>query len=140
MRLLVALGLTSLLLAPISTNAQQLISTSQGVFSEEQVRLGEAQYRSSCSRCHGPNLERTDPEAANLTGAAFDLLFVGQTMRERYERIFYTMPVNNPGSLDANVALNILVYILAFNGVPAGEDDLPFDLDLLEAITIDKPN
>jgi hypothetical protein len=139
MRLALAIGLASFLMLPIPATAQQT-STSEGVFSEEQVTLGEGQYRSACARCHGANLERTDPEAANLTGAAFDLLFVGNTLRERYERIFYTMPVNNPGSLDPVVALNILVYILAFNGVPTGEDDLPLDMDLLETIVIDKPN
>ena len=140
MRSAAAIGLAIMLFTPMAAAAQQPMSTSQGVFSEDQVKLGEAQYRSSCSRCHGADLQRTDPEAANLTGAAFDLLFVGQTMRERYERIFYTMPVNNPGSLDPIAALNILVYVLAYNGVPAGEADLPLDMHLLGSITIDKPN
>jgi mono/diheme cytochrome c family protein len=115
-------------------------STSDGVFTAEQATRGEGFYRASCSRCHGADLQATDPEAANLSGPAFEATWIGTDLQERYDRIYYTMPPNDPSTLDPQAYLDILTYILSFNGVPAGDVELPLDAEVLAEIVIDEPS
>lgn len=131
---------TLLMVAPATAFGEGApLTTSDGVFTEEQAKRGEAAYRSSCSRCHGGNLQATDAEAANLSGPAFDAIWIGTDLRERFERVYYTMPPNNPGSLSQQQYLDIVAYILHFNGVPAGDTELPLDLEYLATIEIVSP-
>ena len=46
------------------------------------------------------------------------------------------MPAGAPGSLDDQTYIDIVAYILQFNGMPAGNQKLVPDLDSLEKIVI----
>ena len=46
------------------------------------------------------------------------------------------MPAGAPGSLDGQTYVDIVAYILQFNGMPAGNQKLMPDLQALEKIVI----
>jgi mono/diheme cytochrome c family protein len=62
-----------LLLGIAVTQAQPAgkTSTASGVFTAEQAKNGESAFQARCASCHGADLHSTDPEAPDLTEAAF---------------------------------------------------------------------
>jgi mono/diheme cytochrome c family protein len=95
-----------------------------GVFTAAQAKRGDDAYQASCSGCHGSDLQPTDPEAANLTGPAFTAKWSGKTLAERFDTIRSTMPPGNSNSLDEKTYMDILAFILSFNGFPPGDREL----------------
>lgn len=101
-----------------------------GVYTEEQAELGSRQYRANCAACHGANLEGASAPALSgnhLSGSwstAYDL----------YSYYHVAMPPTNPGGLGEEVYVDILAYILKFNGFPAGTQELNADPELLNQI------
>ena len=130
---LLLLGGTSLL------HAQGTTSTSTGVFTEEQAKKGEAAYQRVCASCHGADLHSTEAEAPDLTDGAFKFGWQGKTLAERFDTIRSTMPPGRRGSLDDQAYLDIVTYILRFNNIPAGEQALQPDINLLKQIVISVP-
>ena len=49
------------------------------------------------------------------------------------------MPKQPLPRLDDRMYVDIVAYILSFNGVPAGAETMPADMAKLEAITIEVP-
>lgn len=113
-------------------------SASSGVFTTEQAKNGERAYEAQCATCHGSDLLSTDVEAPDLTARAFKLGWNGKTIANRFEQIRKTMP---PGTtrLDDQTYLDIVTYILQFNGIPAGNQKLVPDISILEKIVIAIP-
>jgi mono/diheme cytochrome c family protein len=128
-------------LASASAYAQNAAtgSTEKGVFTLEQAKAGERAYQGSCAACHGLNLRKTDPEAPDLTDSPFRFGWQDKTMGERFEKIRSTMPKGNPRSLDDQAYLDIVAYLLQFNGVPAGAEKLLPDAAALSKIQIVVP-
>lgn len=112
-------------------------STADGVFTAEQAARGKEAYDHTCAPCHGGNLIATDDEATNLTGTPFNFGWRGKTISERWSRVFGTMPPNNPASLPEETYLDIITYILEFNGMPAGDEELTLDFDRLDQIVVE---
>lgn len=106
-----------------------------GVFQAAQAERGQASYAAACAACHGPDLVSTDPEAPALTDFSFTLQWVGKTIGERFERIRTTMPLGAGGNLSDQEYLDILAFVLSFNGYPAGAAELTPMSDLEVAIT-----
>ena len=132
----------SLLLLGIAVaQAQQAgkTSTASGVFTAEQAKNGESAFQARCASCHGADLHSTDPEAPDLTEAAFRFGWNGKTIANRFEEIRGTMPYGNAGSLDDQTYLDIVAYILQFNGIPSGSKKLEPDDSALEKIVIAVP-
>jgi quinoprotein glucose dehydrogenase len=119
--------------------AQDTKSTSAGVFTEEQAKKGEAAYQRVCASCHGADLHSTEAEAPDLTDGAFKFGWREKTIAERFETIRKTMPPGKAGNLDDQTYLDIVTYILRFNGVPAGDRALQPDQNLLKQIVITIP-
>ena len=122
--------------APVATDAQQTPpSIWEGVFSETQARRGEEAYRSRCAGCHGPDLVAKG-YAVNLTGPAFTFGWQRKTIADRFVIIRATMP---PGrlTLSDQEYVDIVSYVLEFNGYPAGEQELAPDPDRLARIVIE---
>jgi mono/diheme cytochrome c family protein len=132
---------TLLLLGIAVTQAQQAgkTSTASGVFTAEQAKNGESVFQARCAGCHGADLHSTDPEAPDLTEAAFRFGWNGKTIANRFEEIRGTMPYGNAGSLDDQTYLDIVAYILQFNGIPSGSKKLEPDDSALEKIVIAVP-
>jgi len=85
---------------------------------------------------HGSDLHATDPEVPDLTDDGFKYGWVGKTVANRFRNIRTAMPAGASGSLDDQTYIDIVAYILQFNGMPAGNQKLMPDLDSLEKIVI----
>jgi cytochrome c553 len=140
MKMLMAVALL-FLLANSVTQAQQTgaKSTASGVFTAAQAKSGEAAFQAKCATCHGADLHSTEPEAPDLTEAAFRFGWQGKTIANRYETIRSSMPYGNAGSLDDQTYIDIVAYILAFNGIPSGSQKLEPDVAALEKIVVAVP-
>jgi mono/diheme cytochrome c family protein len=125
--------------APVCVSAQDTLSSSAGVFTEEQARRGAAAYNANCATCHGTDLHSTDNEVPNLTEQEFTYGWVGKTIGEKFEATRDTMPPQDQRSLDDQVYLDIVTYILKLNKVPAGNNELKPDLEMLKRIVIANP-
>ncbi len=118
-----------------SSALAQQSGTANGIFTAEQAKNGELEYQSKCSSCHGADLHSTDGEAPDLTDATFKFAWQGKTIASRLDAI-RTMPQGQPRSLDDQTYLDILAYILQFNGVAAGNQKLVPTTPNLERIVI----
>jgi S-disulfanyl-L-cysteine oxidoreductase SoxD len=123
------------------TQAQQAgkTSTASGIFTAEQAKNGEAAFQAKCATCHGADMHSTEPEAPDLTEGAFRFGWQGKTVANRFEEIRGTMPYGNARSLDDQTYIDIVAYILAFNGIPSGNQKLEPDVPVLEKIVIEVP-
>jgi mono/diheme cytochrome c family protein len=108
-------------------------------FTAEQARRGEAAYNKNCATCHGAELRPGDREVTPLTDKAFKAGWVGKTVAEKFEVTRDTMPPEEKNSLGDQVYLDIVTYILQFNKVPAGGQELKPDLSALRQIVIPAP-
>jgi cytochrome c553 len=141
MRRYVVIGFLALLQGIAVSNAQPTSarSTASGVFTAEQAKNGERAFQAKCATCHGQDLHSTDPEAPDLTEGAFKFGWQGKTIANRFEQIRSTMPYGNARSLDDQTYVDIVAYILAFNGIPAGTQKLEPDVPALERIVVAIP-
>ena len=114
-------------------------TTLSGVFTADQAKNGERMFQARCAACHGSDLHATDPEAPDLTKDGFKLGWVGKTVANRFRNIRIAMPAGAPGSLDDQTYIDIVAYILQFNGMPAGNEKLMTDLNALEKMVIRAP-
>lgn len=129
-----------ILAAPMpGASAQGARSTADGVFSEAQAKAGETAYQSHCAGCHGLDLKKTDAEAPDLTEGPFRYGWQGKTVGERFEKIRTTMPKAPLPKLTDQLYVDIIAYILSFNGVAAGSEAMPADAPKLDVITIELP-
>jgi mono/diheme cytochrome c family protein len=113
-------------------------ATSQGVFSEEQAKRGAVAYSANCAGCHGADLHSTDREVPELTGPPFKDGWVGKTIFEKFEAA-REMPPREERSLPDQMYLDIITFILRFNKVPVGSNELKPDVQMLKQIKIDNP-
>lgn len=134
--LLIIGGFSAAMAATLAQNAPSR-STLNGVFSEAQAKRGEDAYLGSCAQCHGENLITVDAETPSLTGPRFKSEWMGKTLAERFELIRTTMPATNPGNLSDQANIDILAFILKFNGYPAGQQELTADRGVLEKIVVE---
>jgi mono/diheme cytochrome c family protein len=112
-------------------------SVLDGVFSEGQRRKGMQVYLKQCSSCHGERL-RGGESAPALTGTTFREHWVAHTLDDLMQKI-NLMPPKDPGHLTAEEASSVIALILAVNGFPSGNDDLPPTSNSLGRIRIDPP-
>ena len=114
-------------------------TTLGGVFTAEQAKNGERVFQARCAACHGSDLHATDPEVPDLTDDGFKNGWVGKTVANRFRNIRIAMPAGAPGSLDDQTYIDIVAYILQFNGMPTGSEKLIPDAGALEKIVITAP-
>jgi len=133
--------LCTLLAGIACVNAQEvsLRSTTQGVFTADQAKRGAAAYNSNCATCHGSNLRSADREVPHLTDRGYKAGWVGKTLGEKFEETRNTMPLREERSLSDQTYLDIISYILQFNGAPVGKQELTPDLPLLNQIVVADP-
>ena len=108
-----------------------------GVFTDMQARRGEAAFQSNCAACHGKTLQATNPDAPNLTGPSFGISWNGKPVADLFTLMRTSMPLGAPGSLSDPEYLDIVAYILKFNGYPAGDRELGPEDQLLKQIVIE---
>lgn len=108
-----------------------------GVYSAAQATRGAAFYADTCVRCHGDDLTGVD-DAAPLVGATFLSKWNGQTMADLLEQTQKSMPKDEPGTLTRQQYVDVLAYLLKANAYPAGEAELPRELEALTQIRIEQ--
>lgn len=104
------------------------VSTSDGVYSDDQADRGKELFNLVCSECHLP---------AEFKGIVED--WAGSSAFDAYDQIRTTMPEDGPGSLRNQEYADVLAYILDLNGVPAGTVELIPEGEALRNITVAAP-
>lgn len=103
-----------------------------GVYSPAQAERGKETYTKECLRCHGANLEGAEgnggglsQSAVALSGEHFAQNWYSSSINDLFNKISKTMPAQPPtrtGHLAEGEVLDLLAYILSFNGFPAGAE------------------
>lgn len=126
----------------LSIQAQSLdavISVSDGVFSSEQSRRGEAQYLEVCERCHEKDLAGggdLDEFVPPIVGDEFLSEWAQWSVGDLFEFMTLEMPPKRKDRAEVtpDMYADILAYILEQNGFPSGQAELPPDMDPLVEI------
>src|SRR5262245_19647306 len=103
-----------------------------GVFTAAQATRGQALWE-QCAPCHGAAL--SGGEAPELAGPPFVSNWNDVKLSDLSDRIQLSMPMNAPGSLSRAQVADLIAYILQKNGAPAGENELPGQVMMLQGIT-----
>jgi hypothetical protein len=107
-----------------------------GVYSIAQARRGQETYYQVCAECHGRELEGDDSEGVTpLAGPHFMTNWDTHTVADLVKRI-HAQPNDEPGDIDLSTQTDLFAFIMAFNQVPAGKEDLPLDRKTTAAIGI----
>lgn len=115
-----------LCLVSAAPQAAQGKSVNDGVFTDEQVKRGEAAYKKDCVSCHGDGLDG-DGFAPALSGSEFMSNWNGTTVGDLYDRIRISMPPSNPASVPAQSKADIIAFVLHHNKYPTGKTELAAD-------------
>jgi mono/diheme cytochrome c family protein len=116
-------------------HAQNTKTVWDGVYTQEQSKRGRAQFTDQCASCHGPDMNGGEM-APPLAGSAFLSNWDGETAGSLEERIRITMPQGAEGTLSRQQVVDIIASILAANEAPAGDTELPKELEILKLIQI----
>jgi mono/diheme cytochrome c family protein len=122
-------------LAAVAISQDVTRTASDGVFTVEQAKRGQASFGTNCAVCHGDALDGSE-SAPSLSGDEFKLAWEGHNVGEIVDRIQNTMPPDQPGKLGRDAITDVVAYILSFNKFPAGATELPSNADLLKQIRI----
>ena len=106
-----------------------------GVYTEAQATRGEALYYQRCGACHGPSLEGGDM-TPSLVGGVFTSTWNDLPLSDLTERIRITMPLDRPSTLSRQQTADVTAFLLKANKWPAGETELPRELEPLKEIQI----
>jgi S-disulfanyl-L-cysteine oxidoreductase SoxD len=108
-----------------------------GAYTEEQAIRGQTLYASHCSQCHGESLAGLD-QAPPLVGPQFNSVWNGVPLLALVVRID-TMPPDKPGSLTRAESVDLLSFMLWFNGLPFGEQPLGTEQSVLAKARFETP-
>ena len=110
-------------------------SVKDGVYTEAQALRGETAYRAHCVECHGEDL-RGAHMTPSMVGIGFAFRWRGRDLLDFYEGMRTTMPQSAPGGLSGDVYADLVAFILARNGYPAGDVELASRADDMRGIVI----
>lgn len=111
-------------------------SVLDGVYTDAQAERGVKAYAEHCARCHRDDL-RGNPEAQPLTGTRFTDNWREDSLFSLFDHMATRMPREPRTTLPTPVYVDILAYILQFNGYKAGPQELSVD-NLTEVAFVDK--
>jgi mono/diheme cytochrome c family protein len=106
-----------------------------GVFSAAQAKRGEAIAGKRCATCHSADLAGGQDGPA-LVGADVLQAWSGMSVAELFDRIRTTMPADAPQTLSPQETADIVAFIFSQNKCPAGDKELPSEMDGLKRIQI----
>jgi mono/diheme cytochrome c family protein len=107
-------------------------------FSAAQAARGHEAYTLRCTMCHGENLDDGDFGGAPLRGTWFREHWGSGSVATLFSYVQTQMPPDNPGGLNDTTYADILAFILQRNGYPAGDAELPSQMDAMEPMTLEK--
>jgi mono/diheme cytochrome c family protein len=112
-------------------------SVLEGIYTEEQAIRGRALYFHHCLHCHGETMSGVD-KAPPLAGPQFGSTWNDAPLAALAARIS-SMPPEKPGTLSPEENVDILTYILWYNGLPLGDVPLAAGQDVLGRMTFQIP-
>lgn len=124
------------LAASVGLAANASRSIWDGVFSAEQVARGKIAYANECADCHGEELEGNNKSPA-MKGSLFLKNWRNKSISRLIETTRRTMPPEDPAILSRQLCTDVVAYILAENGYPAGKTDLAVDAPDIRQIVIE---
>ena len=95
------------------------------LYTAPQAQAGKQKYADDCAQCHGDALEGQAGPA--LKGKLFASAKTGFSVGDILNFMAVNMPATQPGSLSHDDYTDIMAYVLAQNGFPAGSAPLTFD-------------
>lgn len=108
----------------------------EGVYTTEQAERGKVAYAAECVRCHGKALEGLE-DASPLKGVDFLTGWNGKSVGRLVDVTRRTMPPETAGTLSRPMTLDLVAFMLAENGFPAGKTPLDSNAAALRAIMIE---
>lgn len=106
--------------------AEDVRTTSQGVYTEAQAHKGLEVHQEYCAKCHHNSYYR----------GSFLLSWQNQPVAALYELIKLKMPEDRPGALQPQEYAALLAYVFELNKLPAGDSELAPDPQELQDILI----
>ncbi|HEV7718811.1 MAG TPA: glucose/sorbosone family PQQ-dependent dehydrogenase [Arsenicitalea sp.] len=104
-------------------------------FTAVQADRGKIAYNANCVSCHGQDLISAT-YGTPLAGEYFARNWNGKSVGDLYRKAHDTMPPSRPGTLPATDYADIVAYVLAVNGLAAGDAELRADPAMLDGMTI----
>jgi S-disulfanyl-L-cysteine oxidoreductase SoxD len=102
-------------------------SVLDGVFTDAQAERGRSVFQRTCTMCHGlPEFTA----GAHVPAAKYE------NLGDMFMKIASTMPMDDPGGLSWQEYSAVVSYILQANGYPAGDEELPADINQLLPIRV----
>jgi hypothetical protein len=123
---------------PSAQGAASASTVWDGVFTEAQASRGEAAYGRSCTACHKEDLLGSGTAPA-LAGEAFFRRWNESTVDDVVQTTRSSMPQDAPNSLDAQVYVDIITYLLKASGSATGSVELTADRDRLKLVRVTLP-
>src|SRR5262245_12055712 len=141
MRLMIGVALACV---TASAQGQAPVSVWSGVYTAAQQKRGEELHESVCTMCHGRQLNGAGapemPPSPAIARASFLRKWAGRTVGALFVYVRHTMPPDSPGTLTDQQAVDAIAHMLAVSNIPAGERELPLDLNALSSIMMqEKP-
>ncbi len=118
-----------------SVAATQARTVWDGVYTAEQAARGAPLYAWSCAECHGSDLTGGEM-APGLAGSEFAWNWNGLSVGDLFERVRISMPQGVPGSVSRQEKADILAFMFARSGFPAGETELASRTAMLAGISV----
>jgi polar amino acid transport system substrate-binding protein len=100
-------------------------SSIPALYTASQAHAGGLKYADDCAQCHGAALEGQAGPA--LKGKLFASVKTGFSVGDILSFMSVNMHATQPGSLSHDDYTDIMAYVLAQNGFPAGSAALTFD-------------
>ena len=118
-------------------DAVKATTVSGRVYNPDQAKRGQTKYSQVCSNCHLSDLSGSD-QAPSLAGGEFLDRWEGQSVGDLADRIRTSMPQDDIGSLNTQMSVDIVAYLLQANNFPAGQEELKADRSFLKTVMITK--
>ncbi len=118
-------------------DAAKVTTVASGVFTADQAKRGQTKYNQVCSNCHQADLTGSD-QAPALAGGDFVDRWEGQSVGDMADRIRTSMPQDDIGSLNTQMSVDLVAYLLQANNFPAGQEELKADRTFLKTVMIKK--
>ena len=113
------------------------------VYSAAQAERGKDIYAQQCSGCHGDFLDGdgASGRVVALSGDAFADNWESASLNDLFVKIGRTMPRGAPGTLSSRQTLELMAFLLQYNGFPAGTGELAEtpELALVDIVGKDGP-
>ena len=96
------------------------------VYTAVQADRGKDIYAQQCSGCHGDFLDGdgASGRVVALSGDTFAANWESASLNDLFLKIGRTMPRGAPGSLSSRQTLELMAFLLQYNGFPAGAGEL----------------